>query len=80
MKIRLGAGVRMAGPDGTFGPGDVVDVPTATAQILIMNGSATPVDAPVVDAGAPVDAPQIETATLLPVEAATARPQRKRKR
>jgi hypothetical protein len=79
MKVKLGAGVRMAGPEGNAGPGDVVDLPTPTAQMLIANGSATAVDAPVGASGAPVDDIPAETATLLPHKAATARPQRKAK-
>jgi hypothetical protein len=87
----LGDGVRMAGPDGNAGPGDVVEVPIETAQILIANGSATAVETPVVDSGTAVETPVVdsgtpadarpdETATLPPRETATARPQRKRSR
>ena len=44
MKIRLKT--IMAGPGGSAGPGDVVDVPDDEASALIEGGYATAVDEP----------------------------------
>lgn len=80
MRVRLAKGVRMAGPAGSFGEGEIVDVDTTTAGILIANGSATPVDAPEVTTDVVETAtPPVEYATATIPATATAKPQRKRK-
>lgn len=68
MRVRLCAGARMAGPTGCFGPGAIVELAEATAQVMIANGLAEP--APAV----------VEEARVAAPEAAVALPQRPRGR
>ena len=78
MLVRLGEGMRMAGPTGNYGPGEVVEVADAVGEVLVANGLAVEV---AVEAAAPVSAiPEVETAVETPPEAATASPQRRRTR
>lgn len=72
MRIRLGAGTRMAGPEGNYGPGDTVEVTTAVGEMLIANWLAAAVEVAAVA--------QVETADNPPPETATAPPQRRRTR
>lgn len=67
MKVRLLQ--RMAGPDGNFAPGTVLDLPDAEAQQLIRGRSAIA-----------VDLPPIETTALASEAELAISPQPKRRR
>ncbi len=76
--MRVKMNTAMAGPKGTAGAGQVVDVDDATAAEWIKHGYAS--EAPAKHARADkAQAPAAETADQAPAETATATPQRRKK-
>lgn len=73
MRVRMKT--LMAGPGGVFSPGELADLPQATAYALCEGGYAEQVDEPLGMSSAA--ARHIETATLAPPEQAVAPRQRK---
>ena len=59
---------RMAGPEGNYGIGQIIDVSAERAEALVAGGFAEMVDAP---------APALETATRKAPEKATAKRQKR---
>jgi len=80
MKIRMIT--RYAGPLGSWGPGEVADVPSAEAEGLLAAGAAVAVragEAPVETAQAPAGAGPAETAES-PAAQPEAKPRRRGRR
>ncbi len=70
MKVRLRT--TMAGPEGAFPPGSVIEASVEEAEMLIAGGFAEPVDAASVK-------PDVETAAIEPGSRAVRPPARARK-
>ncbi len=75
MKIRLKT--LMAGPEGVFPPGSVIEVSSEEARALIAGGYAEPVPNP--DAPQAPELPVVETAALEPGSRAVKPPVRPRR-